>query len=145
MEPNLEQHSAQSGAELDQENGLLATLLSSAPSLLNRYKTQWAAIQQMLSLEWKLTLKSGLFILVSLMILSCVLLSTWVGFNVLLAYGLLAIDTPVWAVVLAVLFFHLLVLAGLLRAIKLLVAEMGFKQTLSAFGSADPLAKEEEA
>lgn len=127
---------AQSSAPGNEGSSLFDTLLTTAPKLLSRYQNQLVAIRNMFGLELKLALKCGAFILALVLILSCVLLSSWVGLNFLLAYALLAIEAPIWSVVLAVVSFHVLAFAGLLRLIKSLVNEIGFKQSLSAFNSA---------
>jgi len=141
MQPDPEHHYADAGtSEQQQESGLIATLLNSAPVLLSSYKLQWQTTRDLFRLELERTLKSGLFIILSLMILGCVLLSSWLGLNVGLAYGLLAVDAPLWSVVLAVITLHLCVCVGALRVIKLLTAEIGFKQSLSAFDRVSPQA-----
>ncbi|GJM11678.1 MAG: hypothetical protein DHS20C12_00810 [Pseudohongiella sp.] len=127
---------AQSGATGNEDGGLLAALLTTAPSLLSRYQDQLVAVGKVLRLELRLTLRCAAFILASMLILGCVILSAWVGLNVALAYALLAIDAPVLSIVLAVVSFHVLALTGLVSSIRTLIDEIGFDKSISALGVA---------
>lgn len=124
-----------SSADADAGSSEVAALYASASRIFARYSEQWDTSKQILRTELELTLKSLWLALVFIIIFFSVMVVTWLGVNVLLAYALLMIPTPVWGVALAISVFNLLTILVLTRTILGLFREVGFGRALAIFRS----------
>lgn len=125
---------AQMDAPDEEEGSLLDALLIAVPSLVNRYRDQLIAIRHTLRLELRLNLKCAALLLLYAIVLSCVVLSSWAGLNALLYLFLISLNAPLWVAIAALVLTHLLALTTLARALRAVVAEMGFDQLQTVLG-----------
>ena len=72
------------------------------------------------------------------------MLSSWVGLNALLYFGLQSLSGPAWMPGSVIAGVHIMALVCLYRAIKVVFSQMGFNRILDALGAPTP-AEEGEA
>ena len=134
MQSNSSSRQGHGSSPTSEEGGLLEALLTTAPSVLNRYQRKLTEIQNTLRWEAKLNLKCGLLILGFSIVALCVLFSSWLGINALVVFGLLSLDATLPMIVLAVMCLHLLALLSLYKAIGIVSSQIGFQHFLAAIG-----------
>ena len=129
-----QQQANQSSADEENlESSVVAALYGSAQRILKRYQQQLDTQKQIVKAEWELTLKSLWLALVFIIVFMSVVVVTWFAINATLAYMLYSIATPVWGIGLVIIVMHVLAIFVLLRTIRGLFSEVGFKRTLAAF------------
>lgn len=131
MQPNNARQ--ETSEQHNQEGGVITALIDSAAQILQRYSTQWDTSKEMLHVEWRITWKSLWFALIALIVFSGVVLSACISLAALVAYGLYAIGAPVWAIGLALIVLHGVMLYTLVLTMRTLIKRMGFNKTFDIF------------
>lgn len=132
-----EQESQSGTADEDVSSSVIAALTATVSRIAGRYREQWDTTKQMLGAEWELTLKCLWLALVFVIVLMSVVVVTWLGINVGLAYALHTLATPIWGIALSILALNILVMFVLTRTIRGLFREIGFGRSLAVFGRSE--------
>lgn len=132
-----EQGEQDSAADEEVGSSAIAALVASVSRIYARYGQQWDTSKQMLNAEWELTLKSLWLALVFTIVFMSVVVVAWLGLNVLLAYALFLMATPIWGIALAILVFNMLAIFVLTRTIRGLFREVGFSRSLALLNGSE--------
>lgn len=128
------EQSGDADADVNVNSSVIAALSASVSRIFALYRQQWNTSKQMLGAEWELTLRGLWLALVLVIVLMSVVVVTWLSINVVLAYALYSIATPLWGIALTIVMMNILMIFILTRTIRGLFKEIGFGRALAVFG-----------